>query len=226
MSSLPESSPATRRSSHLRASGRVYLGVDLASSAARASGYAVLDEQARLRAIGLVVGDDDVLSLALHWAPHLVALDAPLSWPADPDSGGRQCEQRLAGEGIGTFRTTRRTIIRSLVERGIALSTVLRARGLEVVEIYPYGSKVRLFGRRIPKKTTPDGRTWLRRRLEALIPGLGDFEGSLTHDELDAIVAAYTGLLRDRGSTEDVGDPAEGVICLPLRRGAARCPGA
>ncbi len=207
-------------------SRRVYLGVDLASSAARASGYAVLDEQARLRAIGLVAGDEDVLSLALQWASRLVALDAPLSWPADPESSGRRCEQRLAGEGIGTFRTTRRTIIRPLVERGIALSAVLRSQGLDVVEIYPYGSKVRLFGRCIPKKTTIEGRTWLRRRLDALIPGLAFHQGSLNHDQLDAVVAAYTALLRDCGSTEDVGDPAEGVICLPLRRGTARRPGA
>jgi predicted nuclease with RNAse H fold len=203
---------------------RTYLGVDLTSSAARPSGYAVLDEQAGLRSVGLVRTDEEVLSLASRWRPRFVALDAPLSWPSGLDSRGRQCELQLAREGIGTFRTTRRTIIRPLIERGIALSTAVRGRGLEVIEIYPYGSKVRLFGRGIPKKTTVEGNAWLRRRLESLIPDLAGHEGSLTHDELDAVVAAYTALLRDRGLSEDVGDASEGVICLPLRLSTGERP--
>jgi predicted nuclease with RNAse H fold len=195
---------------------QTYVGVDLTSSAARPSGYAVLDEQARLQAVGLVAADEEILSLASHWRPRLVALDAPLSWPLESDSKGRQCELLLAREGIGTFRTTQRTIIRALVERGIALSGEMRSLGFEVMEVYPYGSKVRLFGRAIPRKATPEGRAWLRQRLEALVPGLAAHQGPLTHDELDAVVAAYTALLRARGLTEEVGDPAEGRICLPV----------
>jgi predicted nuclease with RNAse H fold len=194
-----------------------YLGVDLTSSEARPSGYAVLDGQARLLALGIVAAGEEILSLAERWRPCLVALDAPLSWPLEPNSKGRQCELLLAHEGIGTFRTTQRTIIRALVERGIALSAEMRSRGFEVIEVYPYGSKVRLFGRPIPKKTTLEGGTWVRRRLEALIPNLAERQGALTHDELDAVAAAYTALLRDRGQTEDLGDPNEGRICLPLQ---------
>ena len=201
-----------------------YLGVDLTSSEARPSGYAVLDGQAHLLALGLVATDEEILSLAVRWRPRLVALDAPLSWPLDLDSKGRQCELLLAREGIGTFRTTQRTIIRALVERGVALSAEMRSRGLEVIEVYPYGSKVRLLGRPIPKKTTPEGRAWLRRRLEALVPDLTGHQGALTHDELDAAVAAYTALLRDRGQTEDLGDPKEGQICLPLREERSLTP--
>ena len=197
---------------------QTYLGVDLASSAARPSGYAMLDERAGLLAVGLVATDEEILSLASHWRPRLVALDAPLSWPLEPDSKGRQCELLLAHEGIGTFRTTRRTIIRALIERGIGLAAAARSQGFEVIEVYPYGSKVRLFGRPIAKKTTPEGSAWLRRRLEALVPNLSDHPSPLGHDELDALVAAYTALLCDRGLTEDVGDPAEGRICLPFRR--------
>jgi len=195
-----------------------YLGVDLTSSEARPSGYAVLDGQAHLAAVGLAATDEEILSLAERWRPRLLALDAPLSWPLEPASKGRQCELLLAREGVGTFRTTQRTIIRALVERGIALSAEMRSRGFEVIEVYPYGSKVRLFGRPIPRKTTPEGRTWLRRRLETLVPNLAERKVTLTHDELDAVMAAYTALLRDRGQTEDLGDPNEGRICLPLRR--------
>jgi predicted nuclease with RNAse H fold len=168
--------------------------------------------------VGFVATDEEILLLASHWQPRLVALDAPLSWPLEPDSKGRQCELQLAHEGIGTFRTTRRTIIRALIERGIALSADMRSQGFEVIEVYPYGTKVRLFGRPIPKKTTPEGRAWLRQRLETLVPSLSDHQRPLTHDELDAVVAAYTALLRDRGLAEEVGDPVEGRICLPFRR--------
>jgi predicted nuclease with RNAse H fold len=196
-----------------------YLGVDPTSSEARPSGYAVLDEQARLLAVGLVATDEEILSLALSWRPRLVALDAPLSWPLELDGKGRQCELLLAREGIGTFRTTGRTIIRALIERAIPLAATIRSQGFEVIEIYPYGSKVRLFGRPIPRKTTPEGRAWLRQRLEALVPGLADHRGPLSHDELDAVVAAYTALLRDRDLAEEVGDAAEGRICLPVGPG-------
>jgi len=197
---------------------QTYLGVDLTSSTARPSGYAVLDEQTRLLAVGPVATNEEILLLASHWRPRLVALDAPLSWPSDPESRGRQCELLLAHEGIGTFRTTRRTIIRPLVERGIGLAAAVRSQGFEVIEVYPYGSKVRLFGRPIPKKTTPEGRAWLRRRLEALVADLAGYQGTLNHDELDAVVGAYTALLYDCGLAEEVGDPAEGQICLPLGR--------
>ena len=207
-------------------SSRTYLGFDLASSAARPSGYAVLDQRTRLRAVGLVTTDEEVLALASRWRPRLVALDAPLSWPTGIESKGRLCELQLADEGIGTFRTTRRTIIRALVERAIPLATAIRSEGFEVIEIYPYGSKVRLFGRGIPKKTTTEGGAWLRRRLEGLIPNLADHQGSLNHDELDAVVAAYTALLHDRGLSEEVGDVAEGVICLPLRPSTSQRPSA
>ena len=144
------------------------------------------------------------------------SLDAPLSWPSDLEGSGRQCEVQLAHEGIGTFRTTGRTIIRALVERGIALAAALRSRGFQVIEVYPYGSKVRLLGRPIPKKTAPEGVAWLRGRLEGLVPDLTRHCGVLTHDELDAVIAAYTALLRERGLTEEVGDPVEGQVCLPL----------
>jgi predicted nuclease with RNAse H fold len=193
-----------------------YLGIDLTSSPARPSGYAVLNEQALLVAVGLVGTNEEILSLAFRWRPRLVALDAPLSWPSSPESRGRQCELELAHQGIGSFRTTGRTIVRALIERAIPLAAEMRVRGLEVIEVYPYGSKVRLFGRGIPRKTTSEGRAWLHRRLEELVPSLAGHQGPLSHDELDAVVAAYTAFLRDRGLAEQAGDPAEGLIWLPL----------
>jgi predicted nuclease with RNAse H fold len=37
----------------------------------------------------------------------------------------------------------------------------------------------------------------------------------LTGDELDAITAAYTGILYLKGDVELVGDPREGLLVLP-----------
>jgi len=205
-----------------------YLGIDPTCGPQRPSAFAVLGDQGRLHDLGLVGEDDDILALASRWRPRYLAIDAPLSLPegmcclegscpcapASPD-GIKAAEHALLKEGIGLFRTTKRSIIKAMVYRAIGLRRALEEQGYAVMEVYPYASKVRLFGRPIPKKTTKAGRHWLRRRLESLVPGLREHEGRLGHDELDAIVAAYTAYLRDQGQAEAVGDPQEGVIYVP-----------
>ena len=89
---------------------------------------------------------------------------------------------------------------------------------MPVIEVYPHASKVRMFGLPIPKKSTRAGRQWLRQRLEGLVPGLREHERRLGHDELDAVVAAYTAYLRGQGQAEAVGDLQEGVIYVPKTR--------
>jgi predicted nuclease with RNAse H fold len=208
-----------------------YLGIDPASTARRPSAFAVLNDRGSLRDLGLVREDDDILALASRWRPRYLAIDAPISLPegmccleetcscapASPD-GLKAAERALLKEGIGLFRTTKRSIIKAMVYRAIGLRRTLDERGYGAMEVYPYASKVRLFGRPIPKKTTKAGRHWLRERLERLVPGLSEHEGRLGHDELDAIVAAYTAYLRGQGRAEAVGDPQEGVIYVPRAR--------
>jgi predicted nuclease with RNAse H fold len=205
-----------------------YLGIDPTSAPGRPSAFAVLGDQGILHGLGLVQEDDDILALASRWRPRYLAIDAPLSLPegmccleekcpctpASPD-GLKAAERALLKEGIGLFRTSKRSIIKAMVYRAIGLRRALEERGHAVVEVYPYASKVRLFGRPIPKKTTKAGRQWLRQRLEGLVAGLREHEGRLGHDELDAIVAAYTAYLRGQGQAEAVGDPREGLIYVP-----------
>jgi predicted nuclease with RNAse H fold len=205
-----------------------YLGLDLASASRRPSAFAVLDDQGKLHDLGLVREDDDILALARRWRPRYLAIDAPLSLPegmcclegscpcapASPD-GLKAAERALLNEGIGLFRTTKRSIIKAMVYRAIGLRRALEEQGYAVMEVYPYASKVRLFGRPIPKKTTKAGRQWLRQRLEGLVPSLREHERPLSHDQLDAIVAAYTAYLHGQGQAEAVGDPQEGVIYVP-----------
>jgi predicted nuclease with RNAse H fold len=209
-----------------------YLGIDPTSAPGRPSAFAVLDDQGSLQDVGLVGEDDDILALARRWRPRYLAIDAPLSLPegmccleesctcapASPD-GLKAAERALLKEGIGLFRTTKRSIIKAMIYRAMGLWRALEERGHTVVEVYPYASKVRLFGRPIPKKTTKAGRQWLRGRLEGLVPGLREHEGRLSHDELDAIVAAHTAYLRGQGRAEALGDPHEGVIYVPKASG-------
>ena len=205
-----------------------YLGIDPTCGPQGPSAFAVLDDQGRLHDLGLVREDCDILALARRWRPRYLAIDAPLSLPegmccleeccpcapVSPD-GLKAAERALLKEGIGLFRTTKRSIIKAMVYRAIGLRRVLEERGYAVVEVYPYASKVRLFGRPVPKKTTKAGRQWLRQRLEGLVLGLREHGRPLGHDQLDAIVAAYTAYLHGQGQAEAVGDREEGVIVVP-----------
>ena len=209
----------------------VYLGIDLTSTPRRPSGYAVLDEGGSLADVGLAREDAELLALIARWGPRIIAIDAPLSLPRglcclEEDcpcaalNGLKAAERELFRQGISLYATTKRSIIKPMIYRAMGLRRKLEERGYTVLEVYPYASKVRLWGKGMPKKTTAAGRRWLRERLEGLVPGLAECSGRLGHDQLDAVVAAYTAYLYDRGLAEGVGDPDEGLIWVPA--GAAR----
>ena len=163
-----------------------FLGIDLTGSDRRPSACALLDAGDRVLDVGFVGDDADILRLVERHTPRYVALDAPFglprgmccleeSCPCAPESPhpGRACERELASRyGIPCFWTTKRTIIKAMVYRAIGLRSALEARGPEVLETYPYAIKVRLFGRRLPRKSTREGVAHLRRRLLALLPTL------------------------------------------------------
>jgi predicted nuclease with RNAse H fold len=88
--------------------------------------------------------------------------------------------------------------------------------GYEVIEVYPYASKVRLFGRDIPKKTRPAGLVFLKQHISRLLPDITDYIKDFNHDICDAAIAAYTVFLHRQGKTELCGVVEEGAICLPL----------
>ena len=207
-----------------------YLGIDPTSSENRASGWAALGLSAELLGVGSVGSDAEIISLSERWPAKVVAIDSPLFLPRGlccldapchhvecRDWGGekRVAERALFRQGISLYWTTRRSFIKPMIYRSMALRRTLEERGTPVIEVYPYASKVRLFGRPIPKKTTSAGRRWLRERLEGLVPGLREHGGRLGHDQLDAVVAAYTAYLYDHGLAESVGDREEGLIWVP-----------
>ena len=205
-----------------------YFGLDLTSSENRPSAYAVLDSRGYLEECGNLVSDQDILGRVLDSGPTLVAIDCPLGLPlglccleedcsSAPASArkGRECERELARRRVPCYFTTKRSIIRAMVYRGIGLKDTLAGHGVEALEVYPYAVKVALWGKPIPLKTSPQGIAFLRERLEGLISGLSSCREKLTHDLCDALLVAYTAFLHGQGSTESLGIEEEATIVVP-----------
>jgi predicted nuclease with RNAse H fold len=88
-------------------------------------------------------------------------------------------------------------------------------QSVQVIEVYPYASKVRLFGKAIPPKTTLRGIAFLRERLENLLPSLKPYLGRFNHDLCDAAIAAYTAFLYQQNMVDALGNSQEGLIFIP-----------
>lgn len=208
-----------------------FIGIDLTTSPGKETTGAVLDAELYLRDRALLGSDEEIVAFVEAHRPALVAIDAPLSLPlglccleetcpCQPVSPrkGRQCERELSALGLGCYYTTKRSIIKGMVYRGIRLKAELQRRGFTVIEVYPYASRVRLFGP-LPKKTTVAGRRVLQEGLRRLIPAMpSPQENLLSHDTLDALLAAYTGSLYACGETDALGDPSEGLLHIPARK--------
>ncbi len=206
-----------------------FFGIDLTSTEAKASACLGLDKELRLTYSGFLHKDSDILNAVTGHRFELVAIDAPLSLPKGlccleancscQPSGrvkGRSCERELAQFGIPCYFTTKKSIIKAMVYRGIKLRTELEAMGYEVIEVYPYASKVRLFGKLIPAKSKPDGLAFLKQHISQLLPTISPYVDGFNHDLCDAAIAAHTAFLHSQGKTELCGEAEEGVICLPL----------
>ena len=173
------------------------LGVDLAGSARRRTGMCLLDERL-VAETWIVYTDSEILNAVLRLKPDVVAVDAPLTLPKgrrsiDDASGPhlRECDRALLKMGIRFFPVTLGPM-RMLTARGIRLRSELERLGFNVIEVYPGGAQD-LLG--IPRKSR--GLEGLRRGLEKL--GVKGLSERMTGDELDAVTAAYVGLLYLKG---------------------------
>jgi predicted nuclease with RNAse H fold len=108
-----------------------------------------------------------------------------------------------------------------MVYRGIRLKTELESQGYKVIEVYPYGSKIRLLGKKILQKTTPAGLAFLKQRICQWLPNIAACIDGFNHDMCDATIAAYTAFLCSQGKAELCGEPGEGTIFLPFLDRAA-----
>ena len=187
-----------------------------------------MDNELQVIYFGFLRKDSDIVAVADLCLSEVVAIDAPLSFPlglshleedsacqASSQKKGRVCERELAQLGIPCYFTTEKSIIKGMVYRGIELKNRLSQAGFQVIEVYPYASKVRLFGRHIPRKTSPMGIAFLKAHLKNILPSLSPHLAMLDHNLCDAAVAAYTASLYCRGKADAVGNTREGLILVP-----------
>ncbi len=136
-------------------------------------------------------------------------IDAPLSFPASGNF--RECERELQKRGITLFPPAA-PFFRKIAERGIEIAEELRAKGVEVFEVYPYATRVALGIAPKAKKRTKGGLATILRDLRRYVD-----VPELNHDEVDAVIAALTVELYFEGRGEIV-IGRDGSILVPKMR--------
>ena len=208
-----------------------FLGIDLTSTEAKPSACLGLDSKLQPVYLGFLTENRDIVALLNFYSPQVIAIDAPLSLPlglccleescpCKPKfpRKNRQCDQELRQQGIPCYPTSKKTFVKDLIYRGIELKTSIGRevkQAGQVIEVYPFASKVRLFGKTVPRKTTKQGMSFLRDKLGDILPGLKPYLDMFDHDLCDAAVAAYTALLYHQNRVEALGNSEEGLIFIP-----------
>jgi len=194
-----------------------YIGVDLAGSPTRPTGFCILNDELDARC-SLLYSDDDILDAIRKSGAKIVAVDAPLALPKGRHCLGEHCR------GRAHFRACDRVLMqmrikffpvtigpmRTLTARGIKIRKRLERLRIQAIETYPGASQDLL---RIPRK---------HHGLEALQEALrklgyrGDVTArNLTGDELDAVTCALVARDFARETSLSIGDPSEIMMILP-----------
>ena len=184
---------------------------------------AVLETRRRLTA-------EDVGTLLGEIPPDVVAVDAPPAWGVS--RGSRLTEREIRRFGIQSFGTPSdpkkaRNAFYDWMRAGFRVFEVAAGHGFAryrsgrtdgtAIEVFPHATAVVLAGCLKPKSVTK--RDW---RAGVLAKQGVDVGGLRSTDQIDAALAALTGLFALRGRFSALGDPREGVIVLPSSRLPAR----
>jgi predicted nuclease with RNAse H fold len=191
------------------------VGIDLAGSERRDTGFCVMDSKMRSKTMVLHT-DDEILQRTTNARPDVVSIDAPLFLPKGRKSleikgppHFRECDKELLKMHIKFFPISLGPM-RMLTARGMKLRSILEAQGFEVIESFP-GAIQDLLKMPRKQKGLPLLASALRRYGVAMRGQGKDLSG----DELDAVTSALVGLLYLRGDYRAIGDPAEGLMILP-----------
>ncbi|MEX1047455.1 MAG: DUF429 domain-containing protein [Actinomycetota bacterium] len=157
----------------------------------------------------------------LEPAPDVVAIDAPPGWGTN--GGSRLTERELRRFGIQSFGTPSESQSASAfydwMRVGITAFKKIagpypRYRSGRVagtaIEVFPHATAV-VLAQCLPPKGAKKHR-WRRDILSAR-----GIDGLRSADQVDAALAALTGILALRGRFTALGDPLEGVIVVPSR---------
>lgn len=202
----------------------VVVGLDLAGSPKRNTGFCVIDQKLRCSASTLH-SDEEILSKTVEVLPKVVSIDAPLFLPRGrksiDDRGPphlRECDKELLRMHIRFFPISIGPM-RMLTARGMRLRAELEWRGFETIESFP-GAIQDLLG--IPRK-----QAGVNKLADALVRHGLKFDrptSGLNGDELDAATSALVGLMYVNGESRAIGDPKEGLMILPASR-TSKTPG-
>jgi predicted nuclease with RNAse H fold len=170
------------------------------------------------------VGLDELGELIDRSGPDVIAIDSPPSWGSS-GAPSRLAERELRRLGIISFATPSDPrsaehpfykwmtvgfdVFQIAGEMGYPRYAAGPVRGT-ALEVFPHASAIALAGWLPPSRRYK--REWRARILEE--QGVTT-EGLLSGDQVDAALAALTGLLALGGKFFAVGDPREGVIVLP-----------
>ncbi|MGH7776831.1 MAG: DUF429 domain-containing protein [Candidatus Dormibacterales bacterium] len=199
------------------------MGIDV--SLRRGLDVVALDARARLWLGPVKAEVGDLERLVALARPSVIAIDAPPAWAAAGRS--RAAERRLLSLGLAIFATPQDPgshpfyawmragfeVFAAVARLGYPLHRGGSARFPCAIEVFPHATAVVLRGS-LPARGVPK-RVWRRRVLE----GAGVEHAPLrTLDELDAALAALTGLHLLRGTACQAGEEGEAVLVLPGRR--------
>jgi predicted nuclease with RNAse H fold len=218
--------PSQRLEAHPKITRACVLGLDLAGSPRRPTGFCAL--RGRRVTVGHLFSDGEIFEMVQTVRPQLIAIDAPLALPA-----GRCCllntcicagtthfrvsDYELRRLGIRFFPMTLGPM-RQLTQRGMQLKSAFEDRGFAVIETYP-GAAQDIWG--IPRQRDVAG---LRRGLSRFrLQGLSRSERS--PHVLDAVTCALVGKLYLNGRAWGIGSVDEALMFLP-RRPESSPPGA
>ncbi len=186
------------------------LGLDLAGSEKRNTGYCILGN--KNAEFGVVRTEKKIIGIVKKEAPDVVAIDAPLSLPKGrrniekrSDNHFRECDRMLMERKIKFFPITLGPM-RMLTKRGMEIKKKIEKmdKKIKVIEVFP-GAAYDVFG--VKRKDKKEIIGWARRF------GINARKAK-TQDELDAIACAITGLLYARGNCEEL-KGKDGTIVIP-----------
>jgi hypothetical protein len=189
------------------------VGIDLAGSEKRNTGFCILNEKLNCET-KILHTDEEIIEEVEKTKPQIISIDAPLSLPKGrknlEDKSGphfRECDRELAKMHIKFFPITLGPM-RKLTKRGIKLKLELEKRGYKVIETFPGAAQDIL---NIPRKQR--GLEKLRKSLLKL--GIKKIKRKISGDELDAITCALVGKMFLEGNYLAIGNKSEGLIILP-----------
>jgi hypothetical protein len=182
------------------------IGIDLAGKQENPSGIAILNGN-KIKLL-TIYSDNEILDLINEFKPQVIVIDAPLSLPAGRCCLEKECECAVGGH----FRQAERDIrqygrvlpltfrgMKMLTLRGVKLSLELK-KEYTVLESHPHTDFKIL-------------------RIEDPYSGLNQYfniSPEATEHELDGGILALTGLFYLKNCFNELGDPDEGTIILPI----------